>query len=278
MAKPRYADEASSTDGEQGSEGEGTRLSADEIHDNVSVAAEEEMERPAAALLWSGLAAGLAISFSFFAAAFLSSLVAQPEWKKAAEAVGYPLGFILVVLARQQLFTENTLEPVIPLLDDFGTRKLRKVLRLWALVLVANLVGALLIALAAARTTMFTEPTLLASMEHVARAATRGGFVEVFWKAIFAGWLVALMAWLVAATKLTGAQIVLIWLTTAPISAFGFRHSIAGSVEAFWLSARGAAEWGTVTAEFIVPALLGNIVGGVLLVALLNHGQVKHGR
>lgn len=257
--------------------GEGTRLTAHQIHDNVRSAAEEELERPAAALLWSGVAAGLAISFSFFAAAFLASLV-DPPLKKAAESVGYPLGFVLVVLARQQLFTENTLEPVIPLLDDFSGHKLVRVLRLWALVLVANLAGALLIAVVAARTTMFTEPTLLAEMEHVATQATGGGFVEVFYKAIFAGWLVALMAWLVAATKLTGAQIVLIWLTTAPISAFGFKHSIAGSVEAFWLAAWGGATWSAMLWQFVVPAILGNIVGGVLIVAVLNHGQVKAGK
>ena len=255
----------------------GTRLTAHEIHDNVKVAAEDELERPAGALLWSGLAAGLVIGFSFFAGAYLASLVGEP-WKPAANAAGYPLGFVFVVLSRQQLFTENTLEPVIPLLDDFSGHKLARVLRLWGLVLLANLVGAAIIGVVAARTEMFTDAALVGELERVAGHSTEGGFLKVFYLAIFGGWLVATMAWLVAATHLTGAQIVLVWLTTAPIAAFGFRHSIAGSVEAFWRAAHGSAGWGSMLGGFVLPSVLGNIVGGVLIVALLNHGQVKSGK
>ena len=94
----------------------------------------------------------------------------------------------------------------------------------------------------------------------------------------YGGWLVALMAWLVASTHSTFAQIALIWLTTAPIAAFGFRHSIAGAVEAFYRAFTGDAPWGRMLGEFLVPALIGNVVGGVILVALLNHGQVAVGR
>jgi formate/nitrite transporter FocA (FNT family) len=82
------------------------------------------------------------------------------------------------------------------------------------------------------------------------------------------------MAWLVASTRATGAQIALVWLTTAPIGAFGFRHSIAGSVEAFYRAAAGAASWTRMVGEFVIPAIVGNVVGGVVLVALLNYGQV----
>lgn len=254
----------------------GTRLTAHEIHDNVKVAAEHELERPAVALLVSGFAAGLVIAFSFLGAAYLASLVAPP-YKGAAAAAGYPLGFVFVVLSRQQLFTEKTLEPVIPLLDDFGTRRLVQLLRLWALVLVANVAGAALIALVLARTPALGDPALVGELDRVAGDSTRGGFGLVFLRAIFGGWLVATMAWLVAATRLTGAQIVLVWLSTAPIAAFGFTHSVAGAVEAFWRVARGEAGWGPMLGEFVLPAVLGNIVGGVLIVALLNHGQVKGG-
>ena len=263
---------------EQGSrEPTGTRLTAHEIHDNVKTAAEDELERPAGALWWSGLAAGLTIAFSFFASAYLATLATEPHHKTALSALGYPLGFILVVIARQQLFTENTLEPVIPLLEKFSGRRLGRMLRLWAIVLVANLLGALVIALVAAHTRMLHDPALLAEMDKVAHHGTTGGFVDVFYRAIFGGWLVAMMAWLVAATHMTGAQIALIWLSTAPIAALGFRHSLAGAVEAFWRATRGDAGWGAMVGDFVVPAVLGNIVGGVLLVALLNHGQVKTG-
>jgi formate-nitrite transporter family protein len=251
----------------------GTRFSAAEIYENVRAAAEEEIERPTSALFWSAVAAGLTIGFSFVGGAYASTLVGE-EHREAASAAAYPLGFLFVVLARQQLFTENTLEPVIPLLNDFKRRTLLQVARLWAVVLAANMLGALIFAVVAARTPVL-EGAMLTALDRVAEHATEGGFWTVAYRAVFAGWLIALMAWLVASTHATGAQIALIWLTTAPIAAFGFRHSIAGAVEAFYRAARGSASWGSMVGEFIVPAVLGNIVGGVLLVALLNHGQVS---
>lgn len=251
----------------------GTRLSAEEIHDNVREAADEEMVRPASELAWSALEAGLMIGFSPLAAAYLASLAA-PEHRQAAASVGYPLGFIFVVLARSQLFTENTLEPLVPLLERRDAATLRRVARLWTIVLSGNLVGALLFALVAAHTPV-VDATLQRSMQEVAAEATSGGFGLVFFRAIFGGWLVALMAWLIASTQYTGAQIALIWLTTAPISAFGFRHSVAGAVEAFYRATTGGASWGAMIGAFLVPAVLGNIVGGGVLVALLNDGQVR---
>jgi formate/nitrite transporter FocA (FNT family) len=254
----------------------GTRATADEIHENVLADAKKELERPVLALAWSGLSAGLAIAFCSMGGAFLAS-IAPPHLANAAGAAGYPLGFLLVVLARSQLFTENTLEPVIPLLETPSAENLAKVLRLWGVVLAANLIGAAIIAFALARTEMLPTPVHSALMEH-ARETTSGGFGRVFYLAIFAGWLVALMAWLVAATHSTGAQIAIVWLTTAPISALGFRHAIAGSVNAFVRVWSGDASLATMLGAFVVPALIGNVVGGVALVALLNHGQVKAGK
>ena len=250
----------------------GTRLSAAEIHDNVVVAADEEMSRPAGELALSAFQAGLMIGFSLLAAAYLASLVG-PEHRSAAAAVGYPLGFIFVVLARSQLFTENTLDPLLPLLERRDQHTLKGVARLWAIVLPGNLLGALAFALLAAHTPMIDEP-LRTSLHQVADHATAGGFGIVFYRAIFGGWLVALMAWLVASTSFTGAQILFVWLTTAPIAAFGFRHAIAGAAEAFYQAASGQATWGAMLGAFLVPAILGNIVGGGVLVALLNHAQV----
>lgn len=250
----------------------GTRLSAREIHENVRHAAEEEMVRPAAALAFSSLAAGMEITFSFLAAAYATTLV-PARFAEAAAAAAYPVGFIYVVLARNQLFTENTLEPVIPLLHRRDRRTLRRMLRLWTIVLLGNVVGTLAVAIVLAHTDMVSS-TLHDALVRFAESTVPGGFWFTAYRAIFAGWLIALLAWLVASTRATGAQIVLIWLTTAPISAFGFRHSIAGSSEALFLATSGLVTWWQAIGSFIIPAVLGNIVGGVLLVAILNHGQV----
>lgn len=254
----------------------GTRLTAGEIYENVRVAAEEELQRPTLALLWSAIAAGLTIGFSFFAGAYLVTLVAAP-FKGAAAAAGYPLGFIFVVLARSQLFTENTLEPIIPLLHAPSWSTLRRLLALWGIVLFGNLVGALIFAVIAARTPM-VDAEFKNVLLQLSESSTGGGFLLVAYRAIYAGWLIALMAWLIASTRATSAQLILVWLTTAPIAALGFRHSIAGSVEAFYRVFAGAAGWGEMSGGFIVPAILGNVIGGVLFVALLNHGQVAADR
>lgn len=250
----------------------GTRLTAVEIHDNILKPAEQEIERPAAALLWSALASGLVIGFSFLAAAFASHLASEP-YRQAAAAAAYPLGFIFVIMARSELFTENTLVPVIPFLARRDRETFVKLLRMWGLLLAGNLVGALIFGWVLANTQV-VQPELRPALDRLAGEATSGGFGHVVYAGIFAGWLIALLAWLLASTQSTAAQIAFIWLCTAPIHALSFRHSIAGSVEAFYLASGGQASWGAMLGEFVTPSVIGNAIGGVLLVALLNYGQV----
>jgi formate/nitrite transporter FocA (FNT family) len=250
----------------------GTRLSALEIHENIRAPAEEELERPASSLLFSSLAAGMLIGFTFLSSAFVSYYAAEPIKHPLASAA-YPLGFIFVIMGRSELFTENTLEPVIPLLHKRDSKTLRQLLRMWGLLILGNLVGALIFAWIIGGTNLI-ESSLQPTMQKLAGESTSGGFGEVFYKAIFGGWLIALLAWLLASTVDTIAQLFLIWATTAPIAAFHFRHSIAGAVEAFYRAVTGTAGWGEMVGGFVVPALIGNAVGGVLLVALFNYAQV----
>jgi formate/nitrite transporter FocA (FNT family) len=250
----------------------GTRLTAVEIHDNIREPAEKEIERPTAALLWSALAAGLVIGFSFLIGAFVSQLVSE-HYRDAAVAAVYPLGFIFVIMARSELFTENTLVPVVPLLEHRDRERFIKLLRVWGLLLFGNLIGAVIFAVALAKTPM-VESALRPALDRLAVEATAGGFGHALYGGVFAGWLMALLAWLLASTHSTGAQIVFIWLCTFPISALGYPHSIAGSVDAFYLAMSDQGSWGTMLRGFVVPSVLGNAIGGVLLVALLNYGQV----
>jgi formate-nitrite transporter family protein len=252
----------------------GTRLSAVEIHDNILAGADEDAKRPSSSLLWSALASGLIIGFSFLGSAFLSSLAETEPHKKALAAAAYPLGFIFVVIGRSELFTENTLEPVIPLLHERSAKRLGELGRLWVILLVGNMIGALVFASLLAYTAM-VPPTLHESLRSVSESATRGGFGLVFYQGIYAGWLIALMSWLLGATTARGAQIVIVWICTAAIGAFEFRHSIAGAAEAFYRAFVGTAGWGEMVGGFIAPAVLGNAVGGVVLVALLNYAQIK---
>lgn len=216
------------------------------------------------------------IGFSCLAAAFAAHTAAAP-YAHAAASAAYPLGFIFVIMARSELFTENTLVPVIPLLERRDRETFVLLLRVWGLLLIGNLTGALIFGTVLARTAV-VEAGVESELLRISREATSGGFGEVVYGAVFAGWLIALLTWLLASTRSTIAQIILIWLCTAPISALQFSHSIAGAVEAFYRAALGDASWGAMLGGFVAPAVIGNAIGGVLLVALLNYGQVAADR
>jgi len=252
----------------------GTRLSAKQIHDNVLGSAETELHRKSGPLLYSAIAAGLTISFSFLASAFLRMHGHEESTKHLLATAGYPLGFVFVVLARNELFTENTLEPVIPFLHRRDRHTLGQIGRNWGLLILGNLIGALVFALLLAHTNMVPEK-MRHDMLELTRRATELGIGLTFYRAIFAGWLLATLTWMLAATNERITQILLIILATAPIAAFDFAHSIAGSVEAFYRAAVEDASWADMVVNFTVPALLGNALGGVTVVALLNFGQAQ---
>lgn len=234
---------------------------------------EEELARPSLALLWSGLAAGLAMGFSFIMPALLHSHTPAAKWQPLVIALGYPVGFLIVVLGRQQLFTENTLTVVLPFLSRSRTARLSNVARVWIVVLVANVIGALLLAAVLASTEVVSHETF-ESMREQAKHAYESRFAVTLLRAIFAGWLIALMVWL-----LPYAETARIWVIAALTYVIGvahFTHIVAGTVDAAFLVFAGDKTWLEFLVTFFVPALLGNIIGGVL-VALLNHGQVKAG-
>jgi formate/nitrite transporter FocA (FNT family) len=255
----------------------GTRLSAAEIHDNILGPAEDELERSAGALLCSAFASGLTIGFSFLIGAFAQTLVPERYGHAIAGAV-YPLGFIFVIFARSELFTENTLEPVIPLLHNRDRETFGKMLRLWGLLLAGNLLGASLFAWVMCRSAVIGDAEVRRHLVSMAQATTSDGFSLTLIRGIMAGWLIVLLAWLLASTHESVAHLILIWLTTAPIAWLGFRHSIVGSVEAFYRVSAGTATLGEMAGGFIAPAVIGNTIGGVVLVALLNYGQIHHER
>lgn len=255
----------------------GTRLSAAQIHDNILGPAENEMARSTSALLWSAFASGLTIGFSFLLAAYAETLVPDRHARFAA-GVAYPVGFIFVVIARSELFTENTLEPVIPLLHRPNRETLGQLLRLWGLLLAGNLVGTGVFAWVMFHSPVIGDANLRTHMLSLAVMSTSDGALLTFARAIMAGWLIALLTWLLASTHETIAHLALIWLATAPIAWFDLRHSIVGAVEVFYRLSAGSVSASAATLGFIAPAVAGNALGGVVLVALLNYGQVRSER
>jgi formate-nitrite transporter family protein len=242
--------------------------SPDVVYEAIRLEGEEELARHTSELAWSGLAAGLAMGLSFVAQALLQAAIAPTRWRPLVAALGYTVGFVFVVMGRQQLFTENTLTPILPLLRDRS--KLPDVARLWGVVLAANLVGAALFAWVLARTALVGADAHV-ELRAIAEEVIRPSAGVLLLRAVFAGWLIALMVWLLPGAE--SSRLAMIVLPTYLISIAHFAHSIAGSIDVMYLVFAGGAGWGDY-ARFIGPALLGNVLGGVTLVALLNHGQV----
>jgi formate/nitrite transporter FocA (FNT family) len=233
-----------------------------------------ELERSSSALAWSGLAAGLSMGFSFFGTALIHAHLPHAKWTPLVSALGYTLGFLIVVLGRQQLFTENTLTVILPLLTERKPSMFANVLRLWTMVLVSNVIGAILFALVLAKTEVVDAETWEA-LRTVAKESHSAGFAVSLLRGVFAGWLIALMVWLLPFAE--SARVLVIVILTWVVGAAHFTHVIVGSVEGAFLAFTGDVSWGAFLGTFFLPALLGNIAGGVALVAAINHAQVVAG-
>jgi len=241
------------------------------IYEVVRKRGDEEMERPVVSLWWSGVAAGLSISFSLLAQAVLHTHLPDAPWRELVEGAGYAIGFLMVVLSGQQLFTENTITAVLPVMKDLTGRNLWRMGRMWAIVWIANTVGTLFAALFCTFTPVIT-PELRAAMVELSGRMMENGWLEMFFKAISAGFLIAATVWLIPSAE--AAQFWVISLFTFLIGAGGFAHIVAGSVEAFLLVANGRLDVLSMLADFTIPTLLGNVVGGTALFALISYAQV----
>jgi formate-nitrite transporter family protein len=251
-----------------------TSVSANVVHEAIRHDGEEELNRPVSALAWSGFAAGLSMGFSFVAQALFRAYLPDEPWRPLLVNLGYPLGFLIVIIGRQQLFTENTLTAIIPLLARRNSTTLVRVLQLWAAVLAANLVGAHLFAWVVGNTPMF-KPEVQAAMLAIAKQAADVTFGAAILRGIFAGWLIAMVVWMLAAID-TGRIAVIIILTYI-VGLASLTHIIAGAVEVLFLPMVGAKSWLAVAWGYMLPTLIGNILGGVSLTAALNHAQVVAG-
>jgi formate/nitrite transporter FocA (FNT family) len=255
----------------QQEEAEGrTSVSAVVVHETIRHDGEEELQRPLAALAWSGFAAGLSMGFSFVAEALLRRYVPDAPWRPLIVNLGYPVGFLIVILGRQQLFTENTLTAVIPLFARRNLATIVAVLRLWAVVLAANLVGAHIFAWVLGNTPAF-RPEVQESLRALAQEAANVAFGTAILRGIFAGWLIAMVVWILAA--IDSGRIAVIVTLTYLVGVAGLTHIIAGSVEVLFLVMTGRMTWFGYLGGYMLPTLIGNIIGGVSMVSAVNHAQ-----
>ena len=232
-----------------------TSVKATIVHETIRYDGEEELNRPLAALAWSALAAGLSMGFSLVAMALFRAYLPDAPWRPLIARLGYPMGFLIVITGRQQLFTENTLTAIIPLLARRNLATLWRVIRLWAIVLTANIAGAHLFAWVVATTPMF-HPEVRHAMFELSKEAADVTFGVAILRGIFAGWLIAMVVWMLAAID-TGRLAVIIIITYI-VGLAGLTHIIAGSVEVLFLVMVGYKSWLSVVIGYMLPTLIGN--------------------
>ncbi|MBT8456355.1 MAG: formate/nitrite transporter family protein [Rhodobacteraceae bacterium] len=264
------------TDSDLGAEEEAIeqagKLAPKLIYEVIRRDGEEEMERPLSALFWSGIAAGILISLSVLGESIFRTYLPDAAWRYLLENVGYSLGFLVVILGRMQLFTENTITTVLPVMAEPTRANFLCSARLWGVVLFANVIGAFLVAAVFVWTSAIPD-ALRPAIEELSRHATEFAPMEGFMRAIPAGVLVAAIVWMLPQAK--GGEFWVILTFTWLIAAGDFTHIVAGSVEMAYLALQAKIGFVDAVFGFFIPVFAGNVVGGTVIFALLAHSQVK---
>lgn len=250
------------------------RPSAEEIYQQVARNAKQELKRRSVSLAVSGFTGGTFMGFSALGVGIVLAMLGNGPGAFLLSRMLYPLGFIVVIIGRSQLFTENTLYPVALILAE--KKEFWNTLRLWAIVLPTNLLGALAFACLISLTHALS-PNIVHAIAHLGAEGAHSPLSTVFWSAVMGGWIIATAAWMVSGSHSVTGSVVLIWLLTFVVGAGNFAHCIASSAELMTAALTGQITWGNYLA-WLGPAVGGNVCGGVLMVTLLEYGQAIYGR
>jgi formate/nitrite transporter FocA (FNT family) len=243
------------------------------IYESIRTEGEHQLSRTFGALWWSGIAAGLAISISVLCKGFLVAFLPDATWTPVVSNLGYTVGFLVVILGRMQLFTENTITPILSLLLEPTRVNLECTARLWAIVFAANMLGSL-VAAGAIVLADIIPPMQLEGVLAVSRHFAAASAVDHLMWGIPAGFLIAALVWILP--RMDGAgEILVIVIITYVIGLGGLSHVVAGSSELFILVFHGELGLGEAIGRGILPAFIGNVIGGTGMFAALTYAQVR---
>jgi formate/nitrite transporter FocA (FNT family) len=248
------------------------RFETDEVFQRIVAAADEEIDTGVRELFFSGLAAGFAITLTFL---LYATLYAKTDGDPILSVILYPIGFVYIILGGYQLYTENTLPPVALVLERLAS--IPALLRVWVVVLVGNFAGGIVGALVLSQTGVFDASTAAAATS-IAQKGLQTPFWDLFFKACFAGLIVAGIVWLDFAARDTISRLVLVFIAFLAVPLGNLFHVVVSFTEAMYLVFQGQAAVLPALSGFILPVLLGNTIGGVLLVTVVNYFQTTERR
>lgn len=248
------------------------------IFDQETTQAVEELQRPARGLLISGLLAGMGIGLGVLAGGGVLALATDELPRLVVRllvANAITVGFIVVIMARTDLFTEYTTIAILPVLA--GRAAVTALARLWGLVYASNLAGAAVFALIIVRLGPYLDAFDAPAVALLIRPILAAPSYAVFLSASLAGWLMGLLSWLVTAGRESVSQIVLIWLITGVIAFAHLPHAVSGGTELFVVLFSAAGEPLGNVGRVLAWTTAGNAVGGVLFAVLIRWSVLIRG-
>ncbi|MBR5914606.1 MAG: formate/nitrite transporter family protein [Selenomonadaceae bacterium] len=233
---------------------------------------EVELNRSFRALAFSALAAGICVSFSFFFRAVFHFHMGDSQFEPLISSLGYTVGFLIVILGRMQLFTENPITTMVPLLNDFSLKKFLKVLRLWSIVFFFNIVGtataAIFFSLHKA-----VSPEIANALHEVAMNVMSLHAGDNIIRGIPAGIIIAALVWVAPQTK--NFRFITIMFFIYFIALGDFAHVVVGSCEMAYEIIVGDANFFEYFFRFLIPTGIGNVIGGTAIFTILIYNQVR---
>ena len=160
----------------------------------------EELQRPMMSLWWSGVAAGICISLSILAEGILHHLFSRSPYQFVIENLGYTVGFVMVIVGRLQLFTENTLSVILPLLSKPSLNMGVCIARLWSIVFASNMVGTFLAAFFS-YSLQAVPPELVEGMTAISKHYAELTPSDAFSYGITSGFIIAAIVWMKPSVK-----------------------------------------------------------------------------
>ncbi|EMA43905.1 formate/nitrite transporter family protein [Halobiforma nitratireducens] len=246
------------------------RFSTDEIYERVLIEADEEIGRTTRELFFSGIAAGFAITITVL---LYASMTEAAGGVPIVGALLYPIGFLYIILGNYQLYTENTLPPVALVLDRLAS--VPAMLGMWTVVLAGNLVGGAVGALLLAHGGVMS-PEVATTLNGIAMTGIETAWFDLFFRAVFAGLIVAGVVWVDFGVRSSTTRFLLVYIAFLAIPLGGLFHVVVASTEVMYLVFLGEIGLLYGATNFALPVLLGNTLGGVVLVTTINYYQTSH--